>query len=88
MPPVTLPEIKNISVALALAITIFTLGWSTKDWSEGIARVEKEQTLIRAEQIAAERERKVMWDKLTMLDRFGDALIRIEQDIKELKQRQ
>lgn len=87
MPPITLPEIKNISVALALAITIFSLGWSTKDWTEGIARVEKEQKELKAEVAMAAAERKVIWEKLAMLDRLGDALGRIEQDLKDLKRR-
>lgn len=87
MPPITLPEIKNISVALALAMTIFTLGWATREWSEGVKRVEERQVRLETAQERADGERKLIWAKLAMIDRIGDALDRIEKDLEELKER-
>lgn len=87
MPPITLPEVKNISVALALAITIFTLGWSTREWSDGINRVKERQARLEQNQALAYEERKAIWVKIAMIDRIGDALDRIEKDLDELKKR-
>jgi len=80
-------ELKTVAVAVTLAVQLIGLGWFAASVTGRVGWVELDQKELRVEQKRATSERVAIREKLAMIDRFGDSLVRIEKDIQELKRR-
>jgi hypothetical protein len=71
-------ELKTISLAVGLAANLMALGWFASAVTHRVWVLEQDMA-------ESKGERRLMKDKLFQIDRIGDAVHRIESDVKELK---
>lgn len=71
----TRAEIKWIASAIAAVNTLIAIGWFAGTLSLRVEQVEQDQ-------VRTQRRQDIILDKLPTIDRIGDAVKRIEEQIK------